>query len=161
VLTHLGAPHKPVFDAPQPVPEAPPTGTDATGRPGGRSAGAAPGTAPATRRRRLNLLLDHRQGLRKARGTGISAIVGCSARCSVRIDLVVDRVTQRRYGLASRRIGRRTFVIKIAGRRPLRIQLAAQARRRLRHARSLPVSVQATWTGVRPALRRSGSVRLR
>jgi hypothetical protein len=88
-------------------------------------------------------------------------VVGCNARCTLRLDVVVDRATQRRYRLPSRTIGRRTFVVPTAGRRPARITLTRVAKQRLAHARSARVSVQASWVGARPALRRTGLVRLR
>ena len=166
VLTHLGAPSKPVFNAPvpqietpastSPPPPPPPPAAD-TGAPGGDTPGGTT-TPPAPR---LNLLLDRSQGLTKARRGGVFLTLGCSARCTVRIDLVVDRATQRRYGLASRRIGRRTYTMTSAGRRPLHVTLTASAKRRLRRARSVNVSVQAAWTGVTGGLSRSGTVRLR
>jgi hypothetical protein len=87
--------------------------------------------------------------------------LGCSARCVVRFDLVVDRATQRRYGLASRRIGRRTFTMRSAGRRTLHVALTKTAKLRLRRARPISVSVQATWTGGAGRPTRAGTVRLR
>ena len=165
VLDHLGTPRKPVFDAPAPQVERP--ATPAGGGPGEPGTGPGPGSSsasgstPRSRSRRMNLLLGRSQGLRTALRRGVLATVGCSARCLVRLDLVVDRATQQRLALPSRRIGRRIYRMTLSGRRTLRIQLTAQARQRLRLTRSLQVSVQATWTGVRPALRRTGSVRLR
>ena len=166
VLTHLGAPSKPQFDAPVPQietpaatapPPAPPPGAD-TGAPGG----AGTGDPPAAPARRLNLLLDRSQGRTKVRRGGVFVTLGCSARCTVRLDLVVDSATRRRLGLSSRRIGRRTYTMTSAGRRSLHVTLTPHAKRRLRLTRSsVRVSVQVTWTGVEPALRTSGTVRLR
>jgi hypothetical protein len=78
----------------------------------------------------------------------------------VRVELLVDRATQRRYRLASRRIGSGTFTVA-SGRRLVRVKLTPAAKRRLRDARSFQASVRATWTGVRPVLRRSATVRVR
>ena len=79
----------------------------------------------------------------------------------MRFDLVVDRATQRRYRLPSRRIGRRTFTMRRAGRRTLHVELTKSAKLRLRRAGPIAVSVQATWTGVAGRPQPSGTVRLR
>ena len=170
VLTHLGAPQQAGSSTrrrrgsrppPCPPPPAPPPG-DATGTPGADAPGV-PGTGdtPAPSARRLNLLLRS-QGLTKARRGGVLVTLGCSARCTVRLDLVVDGATQRRLGLTSRRIGRRTYTMTTGGRRALHVALTPRAKRRLRLARSsVRVSVQATWMGVSPAPRTSGTIRLR
>jgi hypothetical protein len=156
VMTHLGAPHKPVFNAPAPRTETPPPPPDDTGAPGGPGGGSPP---PAIARR-LSLLLDHSQNLTKARRGGVLVTLGCSRRCTVRLDIVVDSATQRRYKLPSRRIGRRTYRMTSAGRRTLHVSLTAVAKRRLRPARSLSVSVQTSWLGVTGGLKRTGRVRL-
>ncbi len=78
VLTHLGAPHKPLFDAPAPrvdtpaPPPPPPPPPADTGGPGGPGTGSP----PATLARRLNLLLDRSQGLTKARRGGVLVTLG-------------------------------------------------------------------------------------
>ncbi|HVF78265.1 MAG TPA: M14 family metallopeptidase [Solirubrobacteraceae bacterium] len=163
-LTHLGAPRKPAFDAPAAQTETsgtPPGGGSDPG-PGPPPGTTPPGTTtPSQLLNRLNLLLNRRQSLREVRRRGVLATLGCNRRCVVRVDLVVSRATQLRLRLPSRRIGRRTYVLPRAGRRTLRIPLSAAAKRRLLRTRSLQVSVRATWTGVRPAVRRSGTVRLR
>ncbi len=162
VLTHLGAPHKPVFDAPAPRTETPasppPPPADDSGTPGAPGPGA--GSPPAALARRLNLLLDRTQGLTKSRRSGVLVTLGCSRRCTVRVDLVVSSATQRRYGLASRRIGRRTYTMTSAGRRTLHVQLTKSAKARLRRAKSVNVSVQTSWLGVSGGLKRTGSIRL-
>jgi hypothetical protein len=162
VLTHLGTPRKPTFDAPAAHGEtiATPPGSGESPPPAAAPS-SGPGTAPGSPARRLNLLLDRSQSMRVALRRGVLAALGCNRRCTVRLDVVVSAATQRRLGLPSRRVGRRTLRLDRAGRRTLRIGLTAAARKRLRRTRSLQVSVQATWTGTRPALRRSATVRLR
>jgi hypothetical protein len=155
VLAHLGAPRKPGFDAPAPRadPPAPPAPAPATG-----PSGSAQLPRPLVRR--LHLQLDRRQGRRTVLRKGVLARLGCTARCVVRVELLVDRATQRRHRLASRRIGSGTFTVA-SGRRLVRVKLTPAAKRRLRDARSFQASVRTTWTGVRPALRRSATVHVR
>jgi len=153
-LTHLGAPRKPAFDAPAPRADAPaPPPPPATGPSGSAQ-------APRPLVRRLHLVLDRRQGRRTVLRKGVLARLGCTARCVVRVELLVDRATQRRYRLASWRIGSGTFTVA-SGRRLVRVKLTPAAKRRLRDARSFQASVRATWTGVPPVLRRSATVRVR
>ena len=111
--------------------------------------------------RRLNLLLDRTQGLTKARRGGVLVTLGCNARCVVRFDLVVSAATQRRYGLPSRRIGRRTFTMRSSGRRTLHVALTKTAKLRLRRAGPISVSVRAAWIGGAGRPTRAGTVRLR
>jgi hypothetical protein len=157
VLTHLGAPHKPEFAAPPPrvdAPPPPPPPPPGTGAPG---TGGVPGAVV----RRLNLVLVRSQRLTKARRGGVLVTFGCTARCVVRFDLVVSAATQRRYRLPSRRIGRRTFTLRRAGRQTLHVGLTRTAKLRLRGGGPVAVSVRATWTGVAGGPSRSGTVRLR
>jgi murein tripeptide amidase MpaA len=163
VLTHLGAPHKPVFDAPAPrveTPAAPPPPPPPPPPPGD-TGGPGPGPAPGAAVRRLNLVLDGSQGLTKARRGGVLVTFGCTARCVVRLDLVVSSATQRRYHLPSRRIGRRTFTLRRATRQRLHVGLTRTAKLRLKGAGPIAVSVRATWTGVAGGPSRSGTVRLK
>jgi murein tripeptide amidase MpaA len=153
VLAHLGTPHKPTFNAPAPHTDAPPPATGSSG-----SGPAA--TTPPRPVRRLNLVLVPRQRRGPVLRRGVLARLGCTARCVVRVQLLVDRATQRRYRLTSRQIGSGTFTVR-SGRRLVRVKLTPAATRRLRGARSWQVSVRSTWTGVRPALRRSATVRVR
>jgi Zinc carboxypeptidase len=155
VLTHLGTPRKPVFDAPAPRIDPPPPAPPP--RPAGPS---DPGTAPASLARRLRLVLRRRQGLRTALRRGVLARLGCNARCVVRVELLVDSATRRRYRLPSRRIGGGTFTVT-SGRRLVRVKLTLAAKRRLRNVRAVQLSLRATWTDVRPSIRRSATVRLR
>jgi hypothetical protein len=154
-LAHLGTPRKPVFDAPAPrtdpppaPPPPPPTGP------------SGPGSEPPAFVRKLNLVLSRNQNLRSARGRGVLARLGCNARCNVRVELLVSRATARRYRLPSRRIGSGTFTLK-GGQRLVRVKLTPAAKRRLRNARAVSLSLKATWVGPRPAISRTASVRLR
>ncbi|MEA2218761.1 MAG: hypothetical protein QOJ35_1387 [Solirubrobacteraceae bacterium] len=160
VLTHLGAPHKPVFDAATPHVDVPPP---PPGPPPGPPPPAAtgPGTTPAPLARRLALRLARRQRLGPAVSRGVFVTLGCNQRCTVRIDLVVSRAAQRAFHLPSRLVGRRTVTLSAAGQRAYRIALSAGARRKLRRVRTgVSLSARATLTGVDPAIRSSGAVRL-
>lgn len=95
-----------------------------------------------------------------ARRRGALATLGCNRRCVVRVDLVVSRATQRAYRLPSRRIGRRSVTLG-PGQKRFRVALTSAGKQRLRRARSMGLTVQATWTGVRPAIAKSRAVRLR
>ena len=88
------------------------------------------------------------------------ATLGCNRRCTVRLELVVSRATQRAYRLPSRTMGGARSRAP-AGRRAYRIPLTGAAKRRLRRATAARLTVRATWTGVRPAIVRSRTVRLR
>jgi hypothetical protein len=149
-LAHLGAPHEPVFDAPAPVPETTPTPP--------APAPPSPG-APVARTMTLNVTSP--QKLAVVRRRGALTTVGCNARCTTSVRLVVDSATRRAYKLPSRIIGRRTITIRADGRRTFRVVLTPKAERRLRRASRMRLSVQATWSGVKPAIRTSRSVRLR
>jgi murein tripeptide amidase MpaA len=149
VLTHLGTPSKPRPAAAQPRIDAPPPAPPPPPPP-------AIGPPP----RAMTLGLSARQHLQTARRKGVLATLGCNQSCTVRVELVVSRATQRAYRLPFRTIGRRT-ITRGNGRRAYRIPLTTTARRRLRRARSVALTVRATWTGVRPAIVRSRTVRLR
>ena len=148
VLAHLGTPAKPRFDAAKPRVDAPPPAPPLP----------PPAVGPPPRAMTLGLLA--RQHLQTVRRKGVLATLGCNRRCTVRLELVVSRATQRAYRLPSRTIGRRT-VTRDSGRRAYRIPLTTAAKRRLRRATAPRLTVRATWTGVRPAIVRSGTVRLR
>ena len=148
VLAHLGTPGKPQFDAAKPRVDAPPPPPPLP----------PPAVGPPPRAMTLGLLA--RQHLQTVRRKGVLATLGCNRRCTVRLELVVSRATQRAYRLPSRTIGRRT-VTRDSGRRAYRIPLTTAAKRRLRRASAARLTVRATWTGVRPAIVRSGTVRLR
>lgn len=108
----------------------------------------------------MNLRATSPQNLTFARRRGVLATLGCNRRCVVRVDLVVSRATQRAYKLPSRRIGRRSVTLG-PGQKRFRVPLTSSAKRRLRRARSVGLTMQATWTGVRPAITKSRAVRLR
>jgi murein tripeptide amidase MpaA len=154
VLTHLGAPSKPAFDAPTPVPETTPPPPPP---PPGPPPPPPPPVPPATRQ--MSLTATSPQKLPIVRSKGLLATLGCNARCVARVDLVVDRATQRAYKLPSRRIGRRS-VTGSSGKTKFRVQLTKAAKQRLRRATKMRVSVQASWTGAKPAVTKTRSVRL-
>ena len=169
VLTHLGAPHKPVFDAPAPRVETPRRRRRLRRRPpppGGAGGPDAAVRAPAPCRervaRRLNLLLDRSQGLTKARRGGVLVTFGCTARCVVRLDLVVYRgdATPLRAAVAAHRPA---HVHDAQGGAPDAARRRSRGRRSCACARAAPVSVsvRATWTGVAGGPSRAGTVRLR
>ena len=162
VLTHLGAPAKPAFDAPTPQPETTTTSTAAatattTATSATTTAAAPPPGPPFTRQMALHVTSP--QKLAIVRGKGLLATLGCNARCVTRVDIVVDRATQRAFKLPSRRIARRTVTVT-SGQKKFRVKLTSAAKQRLRRATKVRASVQATWTGVRPAITKTRSVRL-
>ena len=108
----------------------------------------------------MNLQATSPQNITIVRRRGLLATLGCNRRCVVRVDLVVNRATQRAYKLPSRRIGRRTVTLG-PGQKKFRVPLTAAAKNRLRRARNVGLTVQATWTGVRPAIVKTRNVRLR
>jgi hypothetical protein len=159
VLTHLGAPKKPVVDAPAPTPvqgQGPPEGAPPTTTP--------PTTTPPVvtpgQRRLLRIIVARLRRLSLLRTRGVPVTVQCETGCRVRLDLIVSRATQRRYRLRSRLIGRRTVTMGATGRRSFVVRLSSVPRSRLRSARTITVSVRAVQTDIRPAVRKSGSVRV-
>ena len=150
VLTHLGAPTKPVFNAPAPRVEPPPPLPPPPPPP--------PATVPVVRQ--LTLALTTRQNLRYAVFRGVLTRLSCTLGCRVRVDLVVSNAARRAHKLPSRRIGRRTLTLA-PGRRSFRVQMTTAAKRRLLRAKSVNVSAQVTWLGVTPAIKKSGTIRLR
>jgi hypothetical protein len=146
-LTHLGAPHKPAFDAPPPVPETPPPPPP-----------PPPPGPPLTRVMTLQIMSP--QKLAIVRRRGLRTTIGCNERCTTRVRLVVSKATRRAYKLPSRIIGQRTIRALAGHKRTFRVPLTLKARKRLRDATKLRLSVQTTWSGVHPTLRKSRSVRL-
>jgi hypothetical protein len=108
----------------------------------------------------MNLRLDTSQGLRRVIRSGVLATLGCSQRCTVRVDLRVSSAARRAFKLPSQLVGRRTVVVR-SGLKTFRVRLTPAAERRLRRAHSVRISVRATWSTVRPTIRKSGTVRVR
>jgi Ca2+-binding RTX toxin-like protein len=104
---------------------------------------AAPGdvTAPSARMR-----IAIRQRLVNALARGVSVPVSCRESCGISVAVVLDRKTARRYDLAGRAgpavLGTATARLSKAGSRRLRVRLAPNARRALRRAKSVRVTVQ-------------------
>ena len=92
---------------------------------------------------------------------GVLATLGCNQRCTVRLELVVSRATQRAYRLPLPD-DRQAHGDADGGKQTYRdrAEVVGQARSGA-GPRSPGLTVRATWTGVRPAIVQSGTVRLR
>jgi murein tripeptide amidase MpaA len=156
VLTHLGAPRKPAFNAPTPTTEGGGT-TPGGGTPGGGKPGTGP---PASTLKLLRAIFAaKKQSLSIVRAKGITLALDCQNACWVRVDLTVGSATKRRYKLRSTRIGRSTVRITGTGRSTVRIRLFPDARRKLRRASAVQIAVKATQQDIKPAVRKYASVR--
>jgi hypothetical protein len=104
---------------------------------------AAPGdvTPPSAR-----MGIAIRQRLVNVLARGVSVPVRCSESCGISVAILLDRKTARRYDLAGRAgpavIGTATARLATAGSRRLRVRLTRNARRALRRAKSVRVTVQ-------------------
>ena len=154
VLTHLGAPKKPVVNAPKP-------------RVVGGPAGVPPATTPpATKppvvkpgqRRLIRILVRRLRKLSLTRSRGVPVTVECETGCLVRLDLRVSRATSRRYKLGTTRIGRRIVDLSKTEKRTVTVKLGSRAKKRLRRARRVTVLVRATQYDRRPAIRKAARV---
>ena len=148
VLTHLGAPHKPVFNAPAPRVDPPPPPPPPP----------PPATTPVARQ--LSLALTTRQNLRYAvRPRRADA-------AQLQPGLPRARRPRRQHGRATLpqapvAAHRAPHAHARAGPRSFRVPVTTAAKRRLLRAKSVNVSAQVTWLGVTPAIKKSGTIRLR
>jgi len=119
--------------------------------PGGHALGAPPAAERLTASRaaegalRLSVGITSRQRLRTLLRRGIRVRVRSSKAVTFAALLTVSRATARRLHLGRRTvIGRATAKLSAGRRRVVRVRLTKAARRALRHARSLRVSVRVT-----------------
>ncbi|HEX8101101.1 MAG TPA: M14 family zinc carboxypeptidase [Solirubrobacteraceae bacterium] len=171
VFEHLGAPKKPVFTAPVPVPE-PPSGDGGNGgNNGGGNGGGGDnnggGTPPAGETPRQAGLSQYRIGsqrLKTVRRRGLRVTVRCPDPdgCPFDLSLRIDRPTQRALKLGSRRVGRTRVTLK-QGEAVVTVKLNKKTRRALKKAKrkSLRVVVVGVVPGAIEGSRFVNSVRLR
>jgi hypothetical protein len=157
VLAHLGTPSKPAVNAPAPKPLAgngppegvPPVTTPPTTKP--------PVVTPG-QHRLLRIVVARLRKLASLRSKGIPVRVECQEGCKVRVDLVVPSSVRRRYRLISTRIGTATVTLTATGNRTINVRINSQAKRRLRRARTISVTVKAVQLDAKPAVRKSAKV---
>ena len=157
VLTHLGIPFKPVFDAAAPRVEPTPTPTPSPTA----SPSPSPTATPTPVGRFTELFFKRVQQIGTARRRGVRAVVRCEVRCQLRIDMLVSYAVKRKYRLHSRLIGRRYVNLDETEQRGTRVVFKSWARRGLRRARSLNVQLRAVQLDHRPAIRKNANIRLR
>ncbi len=162
-LAHLGTPAKPTFDAPAPTVDGagnsgtqpnPGTGPAVPGNPN------VPPKKPVVKKRLKSLKLGSRS-LAAALKRGIAVTTSCTAGCTVTLKLTVDTKTRRKYRLPGRTLGAATVRLTKSGTRITRIRLRSGFAPRLKKARSLLVTVTATQTGVKPAVKKSAKLPLK
>jgi murein tripeptide amidase MpaA len=160
-MQHLGAPAKPHPDAPAPTPADP--GTGGAGGPAPPPVGKPPvvGPKPTPPRKRLSTLkLGGSRSLAAALSRGLAVTARCTVGCKLAVKLTVDTATQRRYRLPARTVGTAVFSLTKTGSRTVRVRLTAAARRRLKSARRLVVTVSVIQVGAKPAVKRTVRITL-
>ncbi|MDP9384687.1 MAG: hypothetical protein M3P50_05575, partial [Actinomycetota bacterium] len=73
----------------------------------------------------------------------------CTAACTPRISLLADRRTARRYDLGARTVGRGGANRAFSGRRTLLVRFTREARRKLRSARRIRLTLVGVATDAR------------
>jgi hypothetical protein len=91
---------------------------------------------------RFAVQLDRRR-LRRAVRLGIRGRVRCTTSCRPRLALVVSKRTARRYGLRSRVVARGSHRKAFSGRRTFTVRFTRDAKRKLRRARTVRMSLVA------------------
>ena len=124
-----------------PVPPAPPA-------PAAPPAPRAPAATPPDRTApTVTLTVNARGSLRTTARRGLRARIGCSERCSAKLDLRVDAATARRLKLGSvaTTLGSISTSISAGGERSATVKLTARAARSLRRTRrSIRITINAT-----------------
>ncbi|CAA9477375.1 MAG: hypothetical protein AVDCRST_MAG13-937, partial [uncultured Solirubrobacteraceae bacterium] len=116
---------------------------------------------PAGRPRGLGLFRIGSQRLRTALRRGVRFSARCEGGCPLEVQLRVDRPTQRRLGLRSAVVGRRTLRLRGSRTTAVRVQFTRAARTRLRRERAVRVILVAVVPGAVEGGRVITSARLR
>jgi PKD domain len=114
-------------------PSAPPP-TGGGGSPGG---GSPPTPALAASKQKLKAVLSK----------GLALRVTCSAPCTLKLQLVVDKKTAKKLKLGKKATVIGTLTRSISGSTKLKIKLTGKARKALKKARSLKLTVRASAGG--------------
>lgn len=156
VFEHLGAPSKPVFDAPAATTEPPAPG------PAPPPAVTPPPVAPPvaiveppaspTALKRLTALKLRSRSLRGVLALGFKLQTTCTVSCVLKIKLTVDEKTRKHYRLARRTLGTASIRQNYNGATVLRLRFAKSVRSRLKRASRVTVTVTARQPAGRKSL---------
>jgi murein tripeptide amidase MpaA len=153
VFEHLGAPKKPAFAAPTPTP-------DTTGGPTTPPGGGGGGTTPPAGQRGLSVFRIGSQKLKVARRLGLRFTARCPTSCPLVVEMRVDKATQRKLKLKSRRVGRLRTTIT-GPTRTMRVKFNKATKKALRNRKRVRVIVTAVVPGAQDGGRFIVSSRLR